>query len=128
MARTPLVRELGKSQPDCNCGKAGHIAKYCYSKKSRRGAGAEVTGRSSQPNEVLSIVADMTDQQLQQELANRKLNKEQSLLTNPEPSGVGKVNAIEGAIGPTLMLELFVMGLQAAAIVDTASNSTIISI
>ena len=110
-----------------NCGRPGHIAKYCYSKKPRRGAGAEATGRSSQPNKVLSTVADMTDQQLEQELANRKLTREQSLLTNPEPDNVGTVNAIEGAVGPTLMLELFVEGLQVAAVVDTASNSTIIS-
>ena len=44
----------------------------------------------------------MTDQQLEQELANRRLTREQSLLTNPEPSNVGTVNAVEGAVGPTL--------------------------
>lgn len=37
------------------------------------------------------------------------------------------MNVIEGAVGPTLMLELSVEGLQIAALVDTASNSTIIS-
>ena len=36
-----------------------------------------------------------------------------------------KVNAIEVAVGPTLMLELCVEGLQVAAVIDTASNSTI---
>ena len=36
------------------------------------------------------------------------------------------MNAIEGAAGPTLMLELLVEGLQVAAVFDTASNSTII--
>ena len=76
---------------------------------------------------MLSTVADMTDQQLEQELANRKLTREQSMLTSPEPSSVGSVNAIEGAVGPTLMLEPLVEGLQVAAVVDTASNSTIIS-
>ena len=62
------------------------------------------TGRSSQSNKVLSTVADMTDQQLEQELANRRLTREQSLLTNPEPGNVGTVNAVEGAVGPTLMI------------------------
>ena len=33
----------------------------------------------------------------------------------------------EGAIGPNLMLELLVEGLQVAAVVHTTSNSTIIS-
>ena len=37
------------------------------------------------------------------------------------------MNVVKGAVGPTLMLELFVEGLQAAVVVDTASNSTIIS-
>ena len=38
------------------------------------------------------------------------------------------MDVIKGAVGPpTLMLELFVEGLQAASVVDTASNSTIIS-
>ena len=108
------------------CGKHGHIAKYCF-KKGRKGGGAEATGRSSMPNKVLSTVTDMTDQQLEQELASRRLNREQALLTDPEPSDGGKVNVVKGAVGPTLMLELFVEGLQAAAVVDTASNSTIIS-
>ena len=85
-----------------NCVRPGHNAKYCYDKKNRRGA--EATGRSSQPNKVLSTVADMTDQQLERELANRRLTQEQSLLTNPEPGNVGTVNAVEGAVGPTLMI------------------------
>ena len=76
---------------------------------------------------MLTTVAEMTDKQLEQELANRKLTRKQSLLTNPESSGVGTVNTIEGAIGPALTLELHVEGLQVAAVVDTASNSTIIS-
>ena len=37
------------------------------------------------------------------------------------------MNVVEGAVGPTLMLELSVEGLQVAAVVDTASNSLIIS-
>ena len=37
------------------------------------------------------------------------------------------MNVVEGAVGPTLMLDLSVEGLQVAAMVDTASNSSIIS-
>ena len=108
-----------------SCGKPGHIAKNCYRNRLRRGTGAEATGRNSQSgSKVLSTVAEMTDQQLEQELADRRLSKEQSLLNTPQPS---RVNTIEGAVGPTLMLELSVEGLQVAAVVDTASNSSIIS-
>ena len=118
-----------QSRPDVcfYCGKPGHIAKYCF-KKGRKGGGAEATGRNSQPSKVLNTVTDMTDQQLEQEVANRRLNKEQALLTDPAPSsGSGNVNVVKGAVGPTLLLELFVEGLKATAVVDTASNSTIIS-
>ena len=47
-------------------------------------------------------MAEMTDQQLERELANRKLSKEQSLLKDPNQR-VGNVNAIEGAVGLTLV-------------------------
>ena len=70
-------------------------------------------------------MAEMTDNQLEQELANRKLAKEQQILNGS--GDVSTVNVVEGAVGPTLMLELSVEGLQVAAVVDTASNSTIIS-
>ena len=47
-----------------------------YSKKSRRGSWElRPRGGSSQPNKVLSMVADMTDQQLEQELANHKTSQ-----------------------------------------------------
>ena len=44
-------------------------------------------------------------------------------------NGSGDVSTVnvEGAVGPTLMLKLSVEGLQVAVVVDTASNSTIIS-
>ena len=67
----------------------------------------------------------MTDNQLEQELVSRKLAREQELLI--EQGNVSSVNVVEGAVGPTLMLKLSVEGLQVAAVVDTASNSTIIS-
>ena len=118
-----------QSRPDVcfYCGKPGHIAKYCF-KKGRKGGGAEAPGRNSQPSKVLNTVTDMTDQQLEQELANRRLSKEQALLTDPAPSSSsGNVNVVKGAVGPTLLLELFVEGLKATAVVDTTCNSTIIS-
>lgn len=49
------------------------------------------------------------------------------MLSNPASGGVAKANSIEGVVGHILMLELCVEGLQVAAVVDTASNSSIIS-
>ena len=70
-------------------------------------------------------MAEMTDNQLEQELASRKLAREQQILNGS--GDVSTVNVVEGAVRPTVMLELSVEGLQVAAVVDTASNSTIIS-
>ena len=84
-------------------------------------------GRSSKPN-VLTTVADMTDSQLEQELASRKLVKEEEKLNLASSSApISTVNAVKGAVGPTLTIELSVEGVNVTAIVDTASNSTIIS-
>ena len=51
--------------------------------------------------------------------------EEQLKLASGSPP-VSTVNAVKGAVGPTLTIELNV-GVNVTAIVDTASNSTIIS-
>ena len=107
-----------------NCEQPGHIARNCWKPRRR----SEATGRQGgnpNPNKVLVTVAEMSDSQLEQELAGRRLAREQQILT--ESSSVSTVNVVEGAVGPTLMLDLSVEGLQVAAVVDTASNSSIIS-
>ena len=106
-----------------NCGGSGHMARECRKPKKK----PEATGRSSKPN-VLTTVADMTDSQLEQELASRKLAKEEEQLKLASGSApVSTVNAVKDAVGPTLTIELNVEGVNVTAIVDTASNSTIIS-
>ena len=104
------------------CGGSGHMARECRKPKKK----PEATGRSGKPN-VLTTVADMTDSQLEQELASRKLAKEEEQLKLASASApVSTVNAVKEAVGPTLTIELKV-GVNVTAIVDTASNSTIIS-
>ena len=58
------------------------------------------TGRSHQPNVLATIIVDMTDCQLEQELANRKLLKEDEQLRLTD---VSTVNAVEGL---NVMLQL----------------------
>lgn len=98
------------------------MARDCWKPKKRQDA----TGRSTKEPNVLTTVAEMTDSQLEQELATRKLSKEGGLL-NSASATVSSVNTLEGAVGPTLTIELDVEGVVVTAIVDTASNSTIIS-
>ena len=114
-----------QNRPVCfNCDQPGHVARNC--RKPRQSS--EATGKrrgNTNPNKVLVTVAEMPDNQLEQELASCKLVREWQIIRGS--GDVSTVNVVEGAVGPTLMLELSVEGLQVAAVVDTASNSTIIS-
>ena len=123
-AKESAPQNYQKSVVCFNCEQPGHIARNCWKPRRR----SEATGRhggNPNSNKVLVTVAEMSDSQLEQELADRKLAREEQILA--DSSSVSTVNVIEGAVGPTLMLELSVEGLQVAAVVDTASNSTIIS-
>ena len=70
----------------------------------------------------------LTEQQLEQMLAKLRLDKEKSLLQK-ESAKVDTISA-EGsteAVGPTLYLDLFIEGVPVEAMVDSGSQSTIIS-
>ena len=70
----------------------------------------------------------MTDEQLEDILAKRKLEREQELLK--EAAHVDMVHAKEGssgAVGPLLSLKVKIEGVEVDAMVDTGSQSTVIS-
>ena len=67
--------------------------------------------------------ADYSDQELEQELVRRKLDREQQLANEPTQS----VNVVTGAVGSSYLLDVYVEGLMVSALVDTGSQSTIIS-
>ena len=66
----------------------------------------------------------MSDEQLEQELSIRRLDKEQQLV---QGSFESSVNMVTGAIGPSYWLQVSVEGVEVPALVDTGSQSTIIS-
>ena len=53
--------------------------------------------------------------------------EEEQLKSASAGASMSTVNTVKGAVGPTLTIELNVEGVNVVAIVDTASNSTIIS-
>ena len=115
----------GQNQLVCyNCEKPGHIARNCRKPKQR--PRFEATGRSAKPNVLITTIAEMMDSQLEQELASRRLFREEEQLKSANAT-CSAVTAVERAIGPTLTIELNMEGVNAIAVVDTASNSTIIS-
>ena len=55
------------------------------------------------------------------------VREEEQLKLSSVSANVSTVNTVEGAVGPTLTIELNMEGVDVMAVVDTASNSTIIS-
>ena len=105
------------------CHRFGHIASQCRNKDRWRRR-AEAAGRSNDSTSTaLATTAELTDEQLEQELTRRRLNKEQQMLKNT--STVGLVTA--GAVGPTMFMDVAVEGFLVSAVVDVGSQSTIIS-
>ena len=68
-------------------------------------------------------VADCSDRELEQELTRRRLDQEQQLADDPTMS----VNVVTGPVGSVYLLDVSVGGLVVSALVDTGSQSTIIS-
>ena len=81
-----------------NCEQPGHIARNCRRPKKRSEATGKLGGNPSS-NKVLVTVAEMSDNQLEEELAGRRLAKEQQILSSL--SNTSTVNAVNGAVGPT---------------------------
>ena len=137
---TPKANESSKSEADdpvaspelggsgrgrairCNsCHKLGHIARYCRSRFRRN---VETPGRSRvNTPKTLATTAELTDEQLAEELAKHKLEKEKEMLDS-----AGSVQVVTGkAIGPTMVVDVEVEGVLVSAVVDTGSQLTIIS-
>ena len=103
----------------CNaCYRFGHIARYC---RNRSRGSAESPGKSAP--KALVTTAELTDEQLEEEISKRKLAKERTMLES-----TSSVQMVSGqAIGPTMLMNVEVEGVLVSAVVDTGSQSTIIS-
>ena len=67
-------------------------------------------------------MAELSDEQLEEELAKRRLGKEREILDT-----TGSVQVVTGkAIGPTMVVDVEVEGVLVSAVVDTGSQSTIV--
>ena len=108
------------------CREPGHIKRNCPKR-------AEAPGRSQVANtgavgaSIQLIADDLTDDQLERMLADRRLCREQALLSGSATNTVHADNADVPAVGPTLLLDVLIEGLPVKATVDTGAQSTIIS-
>ena len=108
------------------CREAGHIKRNCPKK-------AEAPGRSRVANTAAvkaspSVkVDDLTEEQLEQMLVDRRLLCEQSLLHGSATNTIRAEDDELPAVGPTLLLDVSIEGLPVKATIDTGAQSTIIS-
>ena len=119
------------------CKSINHLARNCPEKKHRHEArGRTRPNQSSQSTvsvvEASSAAEALTTQQLEDLLAERRV-QEESVLLESTSAGVNVVVAtVEAAkevmaVGPTMHLPITVEGVSVDGVVDTASQSTIIS-
>ena len=110
-----------------------HHGSFCWvCKKIKRNCPkrAEAPGRSNTSNVEASpgvSTDDLTDEQLEQVLADRRLRPEQALLSGSATNTVCTESTGVPAVGPTLLLDVSIEGLPVKAMVDTGAQSTIIS-
>ena len=70
----------------------------------------------------LATTAELSDEQLEEELAKCRLGKEREILDT-----TGSVQVVTGkVIGPTMVVDVEVEGVLVSAVVDTGSQSTIV--
>ena len=116
------------------CGQQGHLARNCQ--QNGRSTGAEASGRSgSGPTSRNSVVksiprpGELSEEQLESLLAQRRLEHEQSLLTEG-CSSTNSVTASEKSyqtVEPTVYIDLLMDGESVRTMVDMGAQSTIIS-
>jgi hypothetical protein len=125
------------------CQKTGHMSWECPQKTHRPEASARTPGATgSSRTAVLGLRSpttakvipgtvlpdDLSTQQLEELLAQRKLEEEQHLMTGSTNTvTIGEGSTETKSVGPTLHLPVIVGGVPVEAFVDTGSQSTIIS-
>ena len=105
-----------------------HWTKECP--KPQKGE-APGRGKSSSTTPMITPVLSleqMTDEQLEDILAKRKLEREQELLQAAvQVDVVHDKESLSGAVGPVMSLKVKIEGVEVDAMVDTGSQSTVIS-
>ena len=104
----------------------GYLRRECPLRSETPGKSKSTTNPGNSSN-AGTFATDLTEDELEQLLAQKRLAKEGALL----PSSNNTINATSegkaGAIGPLLEVEIKIEGVPVTALLDTGAQSTIIS-
>ena len=123
------------------CKEVGHIRQNCPQKSEAPGRSTLTQGKYSEAQgktrlqakstvKSVNAVEDLTEEELEKLLMERRLVREQQLLSSEEYGGARTVQASEiheQAVGSTPKLDVLIEGVPVTAMVDTGAESTIIS-
>ena len=103
------------------CQETGHYKRDCPNKH-------EAPGRSQSASSTAGVVAaDLTEDELERLIAEKRLEKEGALMTSSNNTINCTSDGKAGVIGSVLEVEMEIEGVSVKALLDTGAQSTIIS-
>ena len=116
-------------KPRCfRCKETGHTRQECPLKREAPGRTKVAAASAVGAKESAARAEDLTETQLEQLLAKRRRDREQSLLTPNSQTNTVRASGVHAeAVASLLELDVCIEGLPIKAMVDTGAQSTIIS-
>ena len=110
-----------------HCKETGHLRRDCPRRQEALGRSSTNTVTAQQNP---AHVEDLTEQELERLLAERRLQRERGSVTNPEVSHANTITATAAhakAVGAALETDVSIEGVSVRCLIDTGAQSTIIS-
>ena len=110
-----------------HCKETGHLRRDCPRRQEALGRSSTNTVTAQQNP---ARVEDLTEQELERLLAERRLQRERGSVTNPEVSHANTITATAAhakAVGAALETDVSIEGVSVRCLIDTGAQSTIIS-
>ena len=134
-AETKREQAMGDRRACYRCGSRGHLARQCPKQAHRPEAPGHSSNHPTSRTATLGAVSppchpeDLSEAELQELLARCRLRRERQLIEDDSVKTrvVTASDGQAGVVGPTLLLDLQIEGVPVEALVDTGSQSTIIS-